>query len=135
MGARFGFRSGSRPLASLRLDASNPEQMDLSRPSGCKFGLSCLRLAWRPSSLGAGWVWVWLEAWELWELWEHWEPRPTTAHSCLWDRELCRPSDGFGLQSCLACRLPRIRPARRRRARPVQGLGFGVQGNPVGFRI
>ena len=43
-------------------DASNPEQVDLSRPGGCKFGLglargfSCLfkvSLAWRPLSLGA----------------------------------------------------------------------------------
>ena len=27
------------------------------------------------------------------------------AHSCLWDWELCRPPEGFRLQSCLTCRL------------------------------
>ena len=31
------------------------------------------------------------------------------AHSCLWDWELCRPPEDFGLQSCLACRRPRAR--------------------------
>ena len=58
--ARFGFGSGSRPLVLLWLDASNPEQMDLSRPGGCRCGLDLARgflcfiilsLAWRPSSL------------------------------------------------------------------------------------
>ena len=34
------------------------------------------------------------------------------ARSCLWDWELCRPPEGFGLQSCLACQLRRVRPAR-----------------------
>ena len=41
------------------------------------------------------------------------------AHSCLWDWELCRPPKGFGLRSCLACRLRRVRPARRPRAHSV----------------
>ena len=41
------------------------------------------------------------------------------AHSCLWDWELCRPPEGFRLQSCLACRLRRVRPARRPRAHSV----------------
>ena len=44
------------------LDASNPEQMDLSRQNGCKIGLGLARgflcllrlsLGWRPSFLGA----------------------------------------------------------------------------------
>ena len=41
--ARFGFGSGSRPLASFRWSCgwipSNPERMDLSRPDGSKLGL------------------------------------------------------------------------------------------------
>ena len=36
-----------------------------------------------------------------------------------WDWELCRPPEGFRLQSCLACRFRRVRRARRLGAHSV----------------
>ena len=64
------------------------------------------RTIWRMVRLGAGYSPAACRAYRA-------------AHSCLWDWELCRPPEGFRLQSCLACRLRRVRPARRPRAHSV----------------
>ena len=52
------------------------------------------------------------------------------AHSCLWDWKLCRPPGGLWASSCLACRLRRVRSARRPRAHWFR-VGFRV----VRFRV
>ena len=45
--------------------------------------------------------------------------RPAGLTAQPWDWELCRPPEGFGLQSCLGCRARRVRPAQRPRAHSV----------------